>query len=200
MPRTARLTEMKTVKTNKTNKKNKELLVPETTNLEPSVPETTVLEPSVQETTNLETNVLDVKVSDSESSEYLEEDGNEKKIKFNTNLIKKRNITYNKEEIIPRKPFIQHFKKEQKKGILQFNYREVIKEYDDKKLSECNTEELLKYLVSTTNDKGERYICNILKNVLTGLSGETTYPSITYVPQKKYEKSVKNFRTKSTKF
>jgi len=114
----------------------------------------------------------------------------------NVNLIKKKSVTYGKEDIYPKKPF----KKEIRKGILQFNYKDVLSEFGNKKLSECNTEELLKYVVSYTNEEGEKYICNIVKNILTGKNGETTYPTITYVPQKKIDKPDKYSRTKSTKF
>jgi len=114
----------------------------------------------------------------------------------NVNLLKKKSVTYGKEDIYPKKPF----KKEIRKGILQFNYKDVLSEFGNKKLSECNTEELLKYVVSYTNEEGEKYICNIVKNILTGKNGETTYPTITYVPQKKIDKPDKYSRTKSTKF
>ena len=164
---------------------------------------------------NQDINVKDLTDEDEDEDEDKEDDKEEKPVKKepykrmfhrkenivskeqpNVNLLKKKSVTYGKEDIYPKKPF----KKEIRKGILQFNYKDVLLEYGNKKLSECNTEELLKYVVSYTNEEGEKYICNIVKNILTGKNGETTYPTITYVPQKKIDKPDKYSRTKSTKF
>jgi hypothetical protein len=67
----------------------------------------------------------------------------------------------------------------QTNSSLKFSYDEILQK-GDTKLSENNTETLLKYLIATTHKAGQTVLCKVFKNTLTGMKNETTLPMTTY--------------------
>ena len=61
-------------------------------------------------------------------------------------------------------------------SVLQFKYEDAIEEFGQQTLSECDSESILKYLIAITHQAGQRAVCGVLKNTLTGLKGETNLP------------------------
>jgi len=64
---------------------------------------------------------------------------------------------------------------------LDFSYDECLNDNDNKTMKNCNIETHLKYLISLTYREGQhkRALCNVLKNTLSGLNGETNLPLLT---------------------
>ena len=67
----------------------------------------------------------------------------------------------------------------QTNNSLKFSYEEILQR-GDTKLSENDTESLLKYLIATTHRSGQNELCKVFKNTLTGMKNETTLPNTTY--------------------
>ena len=64
---------------------------------------------------------------------------------------------------------------------LDFSYEECLNDNDNKTMKNCNIETHLKYLIALTYREGQhkRALCNVLKNTLSGLNGETNLPLLT---------------------
>jgi hypothetical protein len=151
--------------------------------------ETQEQETQEQETQKQEDNVLSVSEND---------DGDDEKTEFVTFSEKEFNnqetfkthhrVNTDTQETRPRR---QNFIKQrqprtqnqqqsyQTNSSLKFSYDEILQK-GDTKLSENNTETLLKYLIATTHKAGQTVLCKVFKNTLTGMKNETTLPMTTY--------------------
>jgi hypothetical protein len=66
-------------------------------------------------------------------------------------------------------------------SCLDFSFDECISENNDKTMGECDIETHIMYLISLTYKGGlqKKALCNVLKNTLTGMNGETNLPLLT---------------------
>jgi hypothetical protein len=62
-------------------------------------------------------------------------------------------------------------------SVLGFSYEDALKVYGEQVLNKTDTESILKYMIGLTHQSGQRAVCNVLKMTLTGLKGETNFPS-----------------------
>jgi hypothetical protein len=142
-----------------------------------------------QETQKQEDNVLSVSENDDgddEKTEFVtfsEKEFNNQEIfkthhRVNTDTQETRPRRQN--FIKQRQPRTQNQQQSyQTNSSLKFSYDEILQK-GDTKLSENNTETLLKYLIATTHKAGQTVLCKVFKNTLTGMKNETTLPMTTY--------------------
>lgn len=64
-------------------------------------------------------------------------------------------------------------------SVLKFDYKETDALANVTLVKDLDTSELLKCLIARTHREGQTGLCNIFKNCLTGLAGQTQYPMIT---------------------
>lgn len=64
---------------------------------------------------------------------------------------------------------------------LDFSFDDFLNDYKHKKMSDCSVEMHIKYIIALTHYEGltKKALCNVLKNTLTGMNGETNLPVLT---------------------
>ena len=118
---------------------------------------------------------------------YVSDDGDDEKTDTNVNNDATEMNTHHKIADTEKQPVRQNRQKKQYQtnNSLKFSYDEILQK-GETKLSENDTETILKYLIATTHKAGQNVLCKVFKNTLTGMKNETTLPMTTY--RKNYTK------------
>ena len=113
---------------------------------------------------------------------YVSDDGDDEKTDTNVNNDAAEMNTHHKiATTTEKRPVRQNRQKKQYQtnNSLKFSYDEILQK-GETKLSENDTETILKYLIATTHKAGQNVLCKVFKNTLTGMKNETTLPMTTY--------------------
>lgn len=118
---------------------------------------------------NVNSRVRTVKVSRFADNSY---DFNQQTQSQNTQVKSTAGKTY--KQPVKNQNFYSH------ETVLNFDFKQCEEELSDSRLNECSVEDILKYLISVTHKEGstKRALCNVFKNTLTGVCGETNLPLI----------------------